>query len=132
MRESRLWFWHILSAIVILFLLGVHMGTMHLGAILTSIGIGSRDPVQSAEVFHRSQQLVYMITYILLLGAALFHGLYGLRSMLFELSLSKGMEKAIGSVCALAGIVLFIYGTYVAVRVFQMPQILAVVKGGQP
>jgi succinate dehydrogenase / fumarate reductase membrane anchor subunit len=132
MRESRLWFWHILSAIVILFLLGVHMGTMHLGAILTSIGIGSRDPVQSAEVFHRSQQLVYMITYILLLGAALFHGLYGLRSMLFELSLSKGMEKAIGSVCALAGIVLFIYGTYVAVRVFQMPQILAVLKGGQP
>jgi len=132
MRESRLWFWHILSAIVILFLLGVHMGTMHLGAILTSIGIGSRDPVQSAEVFHRSQQLVYMITYILLLGAALFHGLYGLRSMLFELSLSKGIEKAIGSVCALAGIVLFIYGTYVAVRVFQMPQILAVLKGGQP
>jgi len=126
MRESRLWFWHILSAIV------MHMGTMHLGAILTSIGIGSRDPVQSAEVFHRSQQLVYMITYILLLGAALFHGLYGLRSMLFELSLSKGMEKAIGSVCALAGIVLFIYGTYVAVRVFQMPQILAVLKGGQP
>jgi hypothetical protein len=52
--------------------------------------------------------------------------------MLFELSLSKGMEKAIGSVCALAGIVLFIYGTYVAVRVFQMPQILAVLKGGQP
>ncbi len=73
-----------------------------------------------------------MITYILLLGAALFHGLYGLRSMLFELSLSKGMEKAIGSVCAVAGIVLFIYGTYVAVRVYQMPQILAIVKGGQP
>ncbi len=42
MRESRLWFWHILSAIVILVLLGVHMGTMHLGAILSSIGIGSQ------------------------------------------------------------------------------------------
>jgi len=132
MRESRLWFWHILSAIVILVLLGVHMGTMHLGAILSSIGIGSRDPVKSAEVFHRSQQLTYMVTYILLLGAALFHGLYGLRSMLFELSLSKGMENMIGSVCAVAGIVLFIYGTYVAVRVYQMPQILAIVKGGQP
>ncbi len=132
MRESRLWFWHILSAAIILVLLGVHMGTMHLSAILSSIGIGSRDPVKSAEVFHRSQQLIYMITYILLLGSALFHGLYGLRSMLFELSLSKSMEKAIGSVCAVAGIVLFIYGTYVAVRVFQMPQILAVLNGGQP
>ena len=120
MRESKLWFWHILSAAVILVLLGVHMGTMHMGSLLNLVGIGSHDPVQSAEVFHRSQQLIYMVTYILLLGAALFHGLYGLRSMLFELSLSKGLEKAIGSVCAIAGVVLFIYGSYVAVMVFQM------------
>jgi succinate dehydrogenase / fumarate reductase membrane anchor subunit len=123
MRESRLWFWHILSAIVILVLLGMHMGTMHLGAILSSIGIGSSDPVKSAEVFHRSQQLVYMATYILLLGAALFHGLYGLRSMLLELSLSKGLEKAIGSVCAVAGVLLFIYGSYVAVMLVRMPEV---------
>ena len=94
MRESKLWFWHILSAVVILVLLGVHMGIMHLGAILSTIGIGSGDPLQSAEVFHRSQQLIYMITYILLLGAALFHGLYGLRSMLFELSLSEEGGKS--------------------------------------
>jgi succinate dehydrogenase hydrophobic anchor subunit len=119
-RESKLWFWHILSAIVILVLLGVHMGTMHLSAFLSMVGIGPHDPVQSASVFHRSQELVYMVTYILLLGAALFHGLYGLRSMLFELSLPKGMEKAIGGVCAVAGIILFFYGSYVAIAVFQM------------
>ncbi len=123
MRESRLWFWHILSAVVILVLLGVHMGTMHLGAILQFVGIGSGDPVHSAEVFHRSQQFIYMVTYILLLGAALFHGLYGLRSLLIELSLSKGMEKAIGSVCALAGIVLFAYGSYVAIMLYQMREV---------
>jgi len=123
MRESRLWFWHILSAVVILVLLGVHMGTMHLGAILGSLGIGSGEPIHSAEVFHRSQQFIYMTTYILLLGAALFHGLYGLRSMLFELSLSKAMEKAIGSMCAVAGVVLFVYGSYVAIMVFQMREV---------
>lgn len=120
MRESRLWFWHILSAVVIVVLLGVHMGTMHLGAILQLVGIGSGDPVHSAQVFHRSQQFIYMVIYILLLGAALFHGLYGLRSMLIELSLSKAMEKAIGSVCALAGIALFIYGSYVAFRLWEV------------
>jgi succinate dehydrogenase / fumarate reductase membrane anchor subunit len=120
MRESKLWFWHILSAVIILVLLGVHMGTMHLGAILGAIGIGSADPVKSAEVFHRSQQLIFMVTYIVLLGAALFHGLYGLRSMLLELSLSRALEKAIGGLCAVAGFVLFIYGSYVAVLVFQM------------
>ena len=131
MRESKLWFWHILSAIVILVLLGVHMGTMHLGAILSSVGIESSDPVISAEVFHRSQQVIFVVTYILLLGTALFHGLYGLRSILFELSLSKTLEKAIGSVCAVAGIILFVYGSYVAVRVYQMKWMIAQVKGVQ-
>jgi succinate dehydrogenase hydrophobic anchor subunit len=119
MRESRLWFWHILSAVVILVLLGLHMGTMHLSELLHVIGIGSGDPVQSAQVFHRSQQAVYMIIYILLLGTGLFHGLYGLRSIFFELSLSKTLEKLIGGVLAVAGIALFVYGSYVAVLLFQ-------------
>jgi succinate dehydrogenase / fumarate reductase membrane anchor subunit len=123
MRESRLWLWHILSAVVILVLLGVHMGIMHLDAVLRSVGIGSGDPVQAAEVFHRSQQIIYMASYILLLGAGLFHGLYGLRSMLFELSLSKALEKAIGGVCAIAGIALFVYGSYAAIVVFQMKEV---------
>ena len=124
MRESKLWFWHILSSVVILVLLGVHMGIMHLSEILSAVGIGSADAVASAAVFHRSQELIFMVTYILLLGAALFHGLYGLRSMLFELSLSKAAEKAIGGLCALAGIGLFIYGSYAAVYVYQMKGVL--------
>ncbi len=131
MRESKLWFWHILTGIVILILLGVHMGTMHMGAILSHIGIGSSDPVKSAEVFHRSQQLIYMVTYIILLGAALFHGLYGLRSMLFELSLPKGMEKAISFVCTIAGVVLFVYGSYVAVMLYQRPWLITQLRGVQ-
>jgi succinate dehydrogenase / fumarate reductase membrane anchor subunit len=120
MRESKLWFWHVITAVIILALLGIHMGIMHLGAIFNAFGIGSGDATRSAEVFRRSQQLFYMITYILLLGAALFHGLYGLRSMLFELSLSKALEKFIGGLCAVAGFALFIYGSYVAVAVFQL------------
>ena len=120
MRESKLWFWHILTAVIILVLLGVHMCTMHLGAFLSSVGLGSSDPVKAEQVFHRSQQMIYMITYILLLGTALFHGLYGLRSMLLELSFSRALEKTIGGVCAVAGIALFIYGSWVAVLVFQM------------
>ena len=119
MRESRLWSWHILTAVVILVLLGLHMGTMHLSELLHMAGIGSGDPIDSSQVFRRSQQAVYMIAYILLLGAGLFHGLYGLRSIFFELSLSKVVEKLIGSVLAVAGIALFLYGSYVAVVLFQ-------------
>jgi len=119
MRESRLWFWHILSSIVILVLLGLHMGTMHLGEILHMMGVGSGDPIDSSKVFERSRQAVYMVTYILLLGTGLFHGLYGLRSIFFELSLPKSAEKTIGGFLAVGGIALFIYGSYVAVALFQ-------------
>lgn len=119
MRESRLWSWHILTGILVLVLLGLHMGIMHLGTILNALGIESGNPTHSSEVFRRSQNLFFMINYILLLGAALFHGLYGLRSMLFELSLSRTAEKFIGGMCAVAGVALFIYGSYVAVAVFQ-------------
>ena len=125
MRESKLWFWHILTAVIILILLGLHMGIMHLGAILNAVGLGSSEPVKSADVFHRSRQVFFMVTYVLLLGSALFHGLYGFRSMLCELSLSKAVEKAIGGFLAVAGCVLFIYGSYAAIAVFQM-------KGVQP
>jgi succinate dehydrogenase hydrophobic anchor subunit len=119
MRESKLWFWHILSAAAILVLLGVHMGIMHLGALA-----GSQDPVNSADVFHRSQQYIFLVGYIALLGTALFHGLYGLRSILLELSFPKALEKAIGGLCSVFGIALFIYGSYVAVVVFQMKEVV--------
>jgi succinate dehydrogenase / fumarate reductase membrane anchor subunit len=125
MRESKLWSWHILTAVIILVLLGLHMGIMHLGEIMHAIGLGSGEPTHASNVFRRSQQVFFMVTYVLLLGSALFHGLYGLRSMLFELSLSKGLQKAIGGFCAFAGVVLFIYGSYAAIAVFQM-------KGVQP
>jgi succinate dehydrogenase / fumarate reductase membrane anchor subunit len=124
MRESRLWFWHIISAVIILVFLGIHMGIMHLDAILVALGVGSGDPVRSADVFRRSRQLFFMITYIVLLGSALFHGLYGLRSILWELSLPRALEKAVGGLCAVAGFALFIYGGYVAVAVFRMGEVM--------
>jgi succinate dehydrogenase / fumarate reductase membrane anchor subunit len=125
MGESRLWSWHIITAVIILVLLGLHMGIMHLGGILNALGIGPGESVHSDNVFHRSQQLFFMVTYILLLGAALFHGLYGLRSMLCELSLSRTVERTLGGLFAVAGFGLFIYGSYVAIALFQM-------KGVQP
>jgi succinate dehydrogenase hydrophobic anchor subunit len=120
MRESRLWFWHILSAAVILVLLGLHMGTMHMSGLLHMAGIGSGDPVDASQVFRRSRQAAYLIAYLLLLGTGLFHGLYGLRGIFLELSLSRYLEKLIGGALAVAGIVLFLYGSYAAIVVFQM------------
>ena len=120
MRESKLWFLHIITAVVILFLLGSHMGIMHMGSILSYLGFSFSDhPTNSSEVFQRSRQVLFMLVYIALLGTALFHGLYGLRSIFYELSLPKVVEKIIGRVLCVAGIALFIYGSYVAVQLVQ-------------
>ena len=120
MRESKLWFLHIITAIIILVLLSSHMGIMHMGSILSYLGLNfSSDPTSSEEVFRRSRQVMFMVVYIILLGAALFHGLYGLRSIFYELSLPKVLEKTIGRVLCVAGIALFLYGSYVAVQLVQ-------------
>ena len=118
MRESKLWFWHIIAAAVILIFLGLHMLIMHMGAILAFFGAGSAEPTSAEFVFERSRQAFFMITYIVLLGAALYHGLYGLRTLLFELSPSSGIRKAINRLFTTAGLVLFGYGSYAAVFVF--------------
>ena len=120
MREAKLWVLHIIAAVVILFLLGSHMGIMHMGSILSHLGFNFSDhPTNSGEVFERSRQALFMVVYIALLGTALFHGLYGLRSIFYELSLPKVLEKTIGRILCVAGIALFIYGSYVAVQLVQ-------------
>ena len=121
MRESTLWTWHILAGAVIVVLLGMHMFIMHLDAILAALGLGQRNPIESALVFERSKQAFFMITYILLLGAALYHGLYGFRTILLELSLSAAVEKTIKWIFIIVGLAFFALGTYAAIAVFVSP-----------
>ncbi len=118
MRESTLWFWHIIAGGVILIFLALHMKIMHLDAILAMIGLGSGHSVAADVVFARSKQTFFMITYIILLGAALFHGLYGFRNILFELTLPRGVEKLINWLFVLGGVALFAYGTYAAIHIY--------------
>lgn len=120
MRETSLWFWHIIAGAVILIFLSLHMAIMHLDAILGFLGIGYQNTVAAETVFLRSQQVFFMVTYIVLLGAALFHGLYGFRNILCELTSSKGFEKVINWLFVLGGLMLFAYGTYAAIVIYLM------------
>jgi len=118
MRESTLWVLHIFAGAIILVLLGLHMFIMHLDEVLGVLGIGYSEPIASESVFARSEQAFFMVTYILLLGAALYHGLYGFRNMLFELTLPKAAETFINWSFTLVGLGLFAFGTYAAIFVF--------------
>jgi succinate dehydrogenase hydrophobic anchor subunit len=57
------------------------------------------------------------VTYILLLAIALYHGLYGFRTILFELTLKPVVEKVISVALLLLGIGLWGLGTWAAITV---------------
>ena len=116
MRDQSLWTWHLAAGVVILLLLGLHMTIMHLDALLPLAASAPNGglPIDWANVVQRGKSAFFMVTYVLLLGAALFHGFYGLRNILFELNPGTGTKKAVSGLLLAAGIVLFAFGTWAA------------------
>src|SRR5512137_708595 len=113
MRETKYWTWHMAAGVVIFVLLGLHMTTMHMGG-LTGLFVSNPGEESIARVNSqaRDSQLPFTVGYIILLGVALYHGLYGLRTILFELTLKRGVEKAITVVLLVVGLGLFGLGTW--------------------
>jgi succinate dehydrogenase / fumarate reductase membrane anchor subunit len=114
MRDRTLWTWHIGAGVVILVLLSLHMAIMHLGSTLGILGTASEEPTGWASVAARAQSLFFTATYVLLLGAALFHGFYGLRNILLELNPGATLRRAINAGLSLLGLALFVFGTWAA------------------
>lgn len=112
MRESRLWLLHILTGAFLLFLLGFHILLMHLNGVMLFMGYSVGDVLAFEEVAQRGRQVGHFLIYLGLLLFALFHGFYGLRSMLYELNLKRVGERIVSWVLILLGIGLFIFGTY--------------------
>jgi len=113
-RDQRLWTWHIGAGAVILVLLGLHMTVMHLDAVVRVFSPQPGEPIGWANVMERGKSVFFLVTYVLLLGAALFHGFYGLRNILFELNPGAPAKKALNGLLLTAGIVLFAVGTWAA------------------
>jgi len=115
MRDQALWTWHVLAGLVIAVLLGLHMTIMHLDVIAGIFNPADPHPIEWGNVVARARQGFFLVSYVVLLGAALFHGLYGLRNILLELNPSAGLKKLVGAVLLLAGLGLFAFGTWAAV-----------------
>ena len=115
MRETKYWTWHMAAGVVILFLLGLHMLIMHVGGITHLFGPFGGEAVSKSNSLFRDSRLFFTVTYILLLGVALYHGLYGLRTILFELTLKPIVEKGINFVLLIVGLGLFGLGTWAAI-----------------
>lgn len=114
MRDRALWTLHIAAAAVILVLLGLHMGVMHLDIASGTLGAEGSHPVDWASVVVRMRMALLTISYVGLLAAALYHGLYGLRNILLELNPRAGVRTAINWALSVAGFALFAFGAWAA------------------
>ncbi|MGO9178297.1 MAG: hypothetical protein ACLQHS_03340 [Candidatus Limnocylindrales bacterium] len=114
MRDRTLWTWHIDAALVVLVLLSLHMAIMHLSATLGIFGVPGVSPVGWASVVARMKSWFFAITYVVLLGAALYHGLYGFRNILLELNPGAPMRRTINVGLSAIGLALFVFGTWAA------------------
>ena len=117
MRETKFWTFHMAAAAAILVLLGLHMLIMHAGALTHWFAPAGGEAASKANSLFRDGRMLFAVTYVLLLGLALYHGLYGLRTILFELTLKPMAEKAVTYCLWILGVALFGLGTWAAVTV---------------
>lgn len=111
MKETAYWTWFIIAASVIFIFGGLHMVVMHLSV------LGIFNPAGGAatdwgNVAFRSQHQFVAFTYIILLAAALYHGLYGLRTIVFELGPKKSFQSLFTLFLWIVGLLLFGIGAY--------------------
>lgn len=112
--------WHLLflfSAIAIVVTLGIHMAFQHLNNVLAT---GEKDPTVWSAMIARAAQGGWVVVYILLLGFGLYHGLYGLRGIIIELTTSAKTVTAINWLFIVVGILFFIWGAYVPITLMSM------------
>lgn len=120
MRDRTLFVLQAATAGVVLVLLAVHMATMHLDATLGVLNQAGGAPVKWDNVVARGRSLGFLIGYVLLLGAALVHGLLGLRVILLELTPPPRLRRAMTPLLILTGLGLFVLGTWAGWTAFRL------------
>ncbi|OPY89185.1 MAG: Succinate dehydrogenase/Fumarate reductase transmembrane subunit [Syntrophaceae bacterium PtaU1.Bin231] len=115
MKETAYWTWFIIAGVVIFVFAGIHVATVHLSAVTGFFNPAGPNSVAWENVAYRSRNLFFVISYILILGAALYHGFYGLRTIVFELGLKQPARRSLTAILWVVGLVLFIFGTYAAI-----------------
>jgi succinate dehydrogenase hydrophobic anchor subunit len=114
MRDRTLWIVQTAAAGIVLLLLAGHMAVMHLDP---ALGIGNPAggrPVDWANVMARGRSAAFLVGYVLLLAAALIHGLLGLRGILLELDLPSAAARALGALLVVVGASLLVLGGWAA------------------
>ncbi len=112
MLRTRLHLLFLMSGIGTAIFLGIHMAVQHLNNVLA---IGDPDPTSWLSMIGRATENGWVVVYIFLLAFGLYHGLYGLRGIILELTTSVKTERMINWIFIVAGIVIFGWASYVPI-----------------
>lgn len=118
MKESKLWSLHLFCGALIFFLIAVHFGVMHLDELL-----GFSEVLKYENVILRGKEVFYLVVYTLLLGASLYHGLYGFRNIVCELGFGRNFEKVISLLVLVFGLLAFVYGEIAIIKAFTIKEV---------
>ncbi len=105
-KSSGAWAWLLqrITAVLLLGLLGIHIGVLHF--------IRPEGDITFASVHVRLATLLYMGVDYSLLGIVLYHGLNGARNVLLDFTFGQRAQTAISMVLLLIGLVAFAYGAW--------------------
>lgn len=103
--ESGFWPWFLqrVSAVLLIYALLVHLVATHIFAL---------GELSFANVEQRLQSWFYVITDFILLGAALFHGLNGLRMVLLDYWFAGKNRIGLDALLVIVGLGTFAYGAW--------------------
>jgi succinate dehydrogenase hydrophobic anchor subunit len=118
MRQTTLWFLQLVTGALTFVFLGIHMAMMHIDSVLAYLGIQVHNPTSWASMIERARDGTWLAFYILLLVLIVYHGLYGLRTIVLEIVGSPRAESALNWAFVLLGIAAVALGTYVPVKLF--------------
>ncbi len=105
----------LVTGVLVAVLLGIHMVIMHLDAILGFFGVDATEQTAWASMIDRASQGIFVALYVALLAVGLYHGLHGLRNIILEVTPSIKTGRVVTWIIIVAGIIVFIWGTYVPV-----------------
>jgi succinate dehydrogenase / fumarate reductase membrane anchor subunit len=104
---------HIVAGALLIVFLGIHTVIMHYDTVMGYLGLSSAEALDfNNSVLPRMKSLAHTVIYLILLVIGLYHGLYGVRSMIYELAIPTGAKKAAGILLLLVGLAVGAWGVY--------------------
>jgi len=106
------WIWQRVTAVALIVLLGGHMWVNHYAPVI----FPGNEYITFLGVQQRLSQIPWLIFNTLLLATALFHGLNGVRNVIFDYGISHRGKRAITAALVVLGLSFFAYGTVARVN----------------